>query len=287
MQAKKSNSYMGKATNYELKIRPSKIKLYLNLREIWDYRELFHIFAWRDIKVRYKQTALGVTWAILQPLVSTFIFTIFFGRLAKIPSGVLPYSLFVLCGLVFWNFFSGALNHASNSLVENENIVKKVYFPRLILPLSAIVTSFIDFTISLVMMLIFSFILGYVPSFMFIPILILGIFITAIGAGGIGLFLSSFNVKYRDVRYILPFFIQTMLFLTPVIYPTSMVSNINKYLMAINPMTGVIEAVRITIAGSGNIDWLLLGLSALSAIVFFIVGLIYFRQTEAFFADIV
>ncbi|HCC08697.1 TPA: phosphate ABC transporter permease [Candidatus Woesebacteria bacterium] len=268
-------------------IKPRTNPLAIDFAELWRYRELFVIFAWRDIKVRYKQTFLGGAWAIFQPLVSTFIFTIFFGRLAKIPSGALPYALFVLCGLVFWNFFSGALTHASNSLIENENIVKKVYFPRLILPLSSIITSFIDFGISLVMMLIFAIVLGFIPSLMFIPILIIGILIAGIGAGGLGLFLSAFNVKYRDVRYILPFFIQTMLFLTPVIYPTSIVSNTNKYIMAINPMTGVIEAIRVTIAGTGNIDWILLGLSAASTIFFFIIGLVYFRQTEAFFADIV
>lgn len=268
-------------------IKPRKNLLAINFSEIWRYRELFFIFAWRDIKVRYKQTALGAAWAIFQPLVSTFIFTIFFGRLAKIPSGILPYSLFVLCGLVFWNFFSSALTHASNSLVENENIVKKVYFPRLILPLSAIVTSFIDFLISFVMLLIFTFVLGFIPSPMFILILLIGILIVFISAGGLGLFLSAFNVKYRDVRYILPFFIQTMLFLTPVIYPTSIVSNTNKYIMALNPMTGIIEAVRTTVAGSMSVDWLLLGVSAFSAVVFLVIGLIYFRQTEDFFADIV
>jgi lipopolysaccharide transport system permease protein len=268
-------------------IKPRTSPLSINFAELWRYRELFFIFAWRDIKVRYKQTILGGAWAIFQPLVSTFIFTVFFGRLAKIPSGELPYSLFVLCGLVFWNFFSGALTHASNSLIENENIVKKVYFPRLILPLSSIVTSFIDFGISLIMMLIFSFILGYFPSLMFIPILILGILVTSIGAGGLGLLLSAFNVKYRDVRYILPFFIQTMLFLTPVIYPVSIVSNTNKYIMALNPMTGVIEAFRATISGTASIDWTLFGLSAISAILFLIIGLIYFRQTESHFADIV
>ena len=170
--------------------------------------------------------------------------------------------------LGFLEFFSGALTHASSSLIENENIVKKVYFPRLILPLSSIITSFIDFMISLVMMLIFSFILGFFPSIMFVPILLLGVLVASIGAGGLGLFLSAFNVKYRDVRYILPFFIQTMLFLTPVIYPTAIVSNTNKYIMALNPMTGVIEAIRVTVAGVGNIDWLLLGLSAASAVVF-------------------
>jgi lipopolysaccharide transport system permease protein len=261
--------------------------LVIDFAELWRYRELFVIFAWRDIKVRYKQTALGASWAIFQPLVSTFIFTLFFGQLAKISSGVLPYSLFVLCGLVFWNFFSGCLTRASSSLVENQNIVKKVYFPRLILPMSAIIASSIDFLISLGMLIIFTFVLGYIPSIMFIPVLFLGILITFVGASGLGLFLSAFNVKYRDVRYILPFFIQTMLFLTPVIYPTSIVSVTDKYLMAINPMTGIIEAIRVTVAGSGAIDWLLLGLSALSAIFLFIIGLIYFRQTEAFFADVV
>jgi lipopolysaccharide transport system permease protein len=270
----------------EYHITPPKGLVDINFSELWQYRELFFIFAWRDIKVRYKQTALGVTWAVFQPLLSTFIFTVFFGRLAKIPSGVLPYSLFVLCGLVFWNFFSGALTHASNSLVENENIVKKVYFPKLILPLSAIVTNFIDFAISLAMMLIYTFALGFIPSLMFIPVLILGIIIASVGAGGLGLFLSAFNVRYRDVRYILPFFIQSMLFLTPVIYPTTIVSNTHKYIMAINPMTGVIEAARATLSGV-PIDWLLLGLSALSAAIFLIIGFIYFRQTEAFFADTV
>lgn len=273
--------------SHTITIKPRTNPLAIDFAELWRYRELFFIFAWRDIKVRYKQTLLGAAWAIFQPLLSTFIFTIFFGRLAKISSGTLPYSLFVLCGLVFWNFFSGALTHASNSLIENENIVKKVYFPRLILPLSALITSFIDFGISLVMMLIFSLALGFIPSLMFIPILFIGVLVASIGAGGLGLFLSSFNVKYRDVRYILPFFIQTMLFLTPVIYPVAIVSNTNKYIMALNPMTGVIEAIRITIAGVGSIDWILLGLSSSSAILFFIIGLIYFRQTEAFFADIV
>ncbi len=273
--------------SHTITIKPRTNPLAIDFAELWRYRELFFIFAWRDIKVRYKQTFLGAAWAIFQPLLSTFIFTIFFGRLAKISSGTLPYSLFVLCGLVFWNFFSGALTHASNSLIENENIVKKVYFPRLILPLSAIITSFIDFGISLVMMLIFTFVLGYIPSLLFIPILLIGILVAGIGAGGLGLFLSAFNVKYRDVRYILPFFIQTMLFLTPVIYPVAIVSNTNKYIMAINPMTGVIEAIRVTIAGVGSVDWLLIGLSAASAILFFIIGLIYFRQTETFFSDIV
>lgn len=268
-------------------IRPRSNPLAVNFPELWRYRELFFIFAWRDIKVRYKQTALGAAWAVFQPLTTTFIFTIFFGRLAKIPSGALPYSLFVLCGLVFWNFFSGTLSHASNSLIENENIVKKVYFPRLILPMSSIVSGFVDFGISLLMLLVYLLVLGIIPSILFLPILVLGTVIAAVGAGGLGLFLSAFNVKYRDVRYILPFFIQTMLFLTPVIYPTAIVSNTNKYILALNPMTGVIEAVRASISGVTPVDWVLLGMSALAAVAFFVIGLIYFRHTEAFFADIV
>lgn len=268
-------------------IKPKNNPLTIDIGELIRYRELFYIFAWRDIKVRYKKTALGAAWAVFQPILSTFIFTIFFGKLANIPSGDLPYSLFVLCGLVFWNFFSGALSHASNSMIENENIIKKVYFPRLILPLSSVVTSFIDFLINLVLLLIVTFFIGKIPSLMFIPVLLIGTITAAIGAGGLGMFLSAVNVKYRDVRYILPFFIQTMLFLTPVIYPTAIVRPSNRYIMALNPMTGVIEAIRSTISGTMTIDWILLSLSFASAIVFFIIGLIYFRQTESFFADIV
>lgn len=272
---------------FKITIKPHNNPLRVDFEELWRYRELFAIFAWRDIKIRYKQTFLGAAWVVFQPLTSTFIFTIFFGKLAKIPSGELPYSLFVLCGLVFWNFFSGALNHSANSLIDNENIIKKVYFPRLILPVSAIITNLIDFSISLLLMLLYCFFLGYYPTLVFIPILIIGVMITSVGAAGLGLFLSAFNVKYRDIRYILPFFIQTMLFLTPVIYPVSIVSSTNKYIMAINPMTGVIESIRATISGSGYVDWILLGMSAFFSIVLFIVGIIYFKQTESFFADIV
>lgn len=271
----------------EIVIKPKSKWMFIDLFEIWRYRELFYIFAWRDIKVRYKQTYLGIAWALFQPLVSMVIFTVFFGRLAKIPSGDLPYSLFVLCGLVFWGFFSGALTHASNSLVDNENIIKKIYFPRMILPFSAIITSLIDFAVSLFVFLVFAAILGRLPNLMFIPVLFVGLLVASLGASGLGLFLSSFNVKYRDVRYILPFFVQIMLFLTPVIYPTTIVRESNKYIMALNPMTGVIEAVRSTFSVNMQTDWLLLGLSSLSAVIIFIIGLAYFRKTESFFADIV
>ena len=275
-----------KKENYELKIRPVKSNLFLNVEELWRYRELFYIFAWRDIKVRYKQTVLGIIWALLQPITSMFIFTIFFGKIAQISSDGLPYSLFVLTGLIFWNFFSNTLTHASNSLVENENIIKKIYFPRLILPLSAIATNLIDFGISFILLLLVSLYFGYVPSLLTLIIVPIGIIIASLGAAGIGLFLSAFNVKYRDVRYILPFFIQLLIFLTPVIYPLSIVGHLNRLVIAINPIAGAIESTRKVISGSTIIDYQVLTISLVSSILLFTIGLFYFRATERFFADI-
>lgn len=273
--------------NYTVIIKSSNKGIFFDLPALYRYRELFYVLAWRDIKVRYKQTLLGVAWALMQPLVSMVIFTIFFGRLAKIPSGELPYSLFVLCGLVFWTFFSGSLTHASSSMIDNENIIKKVYFPKMILPLSSIVTSSIDFAINFLLLLIFALFLGFIPSLWILLILPLTIFLTAITAGGLGLFLASFNVKYRDVRYVLPFFIQIMIFVTPVIYPLSMVSQFNQYLLALNPMTSVIELMRVVFTGGSFISLPVFILSTISALTIFIVGIVYFKKTERFFADIV
>jgi lipopolysaccharide transport system permease protein len=278
---------MNQIDNYEVKIGPIKSKVFLNIKELWHYRELFYIFAWRDIKVRYKQTILGVAWALLQPVTSMFIFTVFFGKIARISSDGLPYSLFVLTGLIFWGFFSNALTNAASSLIENEGIIKKIYFPRLILPLSAIMTNLVDFGISFVLLLIVTFYFGYVPSLLALIIIPLGMIITSLGAAGLGLFLSAFNVKYRDVRYILPFFIQLLIFLTPVIYPLSIVGHINRLLVAINPMAGVIESARKVITGSIFIDYQVLVISLVSSILIFIAGLYYFRSTEKFFADII
>ena len=278
---------MNQTDGYKIIIRPIRTNIFLNINELWRYRELFYIFAWRDIKVRYKQTILGIAWALLQPITSMFIFTIFFGKLAKIPSDGLPYSLFVLVGLVFWGFFSGTLTHASNSLVENEGIIKKTYFPRLILPLSAIATGLVDFGISFILLLSIAFYFGHVPSLLSLVIIPLGLVISSLGAAGLGLFLAAFNVKYRDVRYILPFFIQTLIFLTPVIYPLSIVGLSNRLVIAINPIAGVIESARKVISGSTIIDYQVLAISAVSSILLFIIGLYYFRSTERFFADII
>lgn len=276
-----------KVNNFEIIIKPKNSNLFLDIPEIIRYHELLYIFAWRDIKVRYKQTILGVLWAILQPLLTMVVFTIFFGNLAKIPSGGLPYSLFVLCGLVFWIFFSNSLTHASNSMVENENIIKKIYFPRIILPLSSVVTSGIDFVINFFILIIFATALGFAPNPWLILAVFLGVIMIAFTAGGMGLFLSSFNVKYRDVRYILPFFIQILMFLTPVIYSINIIAPAKRYIMALNPMTSVIETVRLNFIGGGLLDIRLILISLVSSILIFLFGLWYFRRTESYFADIV
>lgn len=268
-------------------IKPKSRLFLLNFHELWRFRELFYIFAWRDIKVRYKQTVLGVLWVIFQPLATMFIFTFLFSRVFAISSMSLPYPLFILCGLVFWNFFSNSLIHASDSLLENENIIKKVYFPKIILPLSAMVTGFVDFIINLVLLLFITFIFGFVPSVLSLFIIPLGVLITALVAAGLGLLFSSLNVKYRDVRYILPFFTQLILFVSPVIYPISILSSQNKIFLAINPLTGVVESVRTVVSGSNETDFLLLGISFTSAVILFVVGLSVFSATERFFADII
>jgi lipopolysaccharide transport system permease protein len=277
---------IGNNMPYSTVIKPKPKWMLFDFKEIWHYRELFLIFAWRDIKVRYKQTILGVGWALLQPVFSMFVFTIFFGNFAKIPSGELPYPLFVLIGLVFWNFFSGILSRASNSLIENEAIVKKVYFPREILPLSTVGANLLDFLISLVLLFISCLYYRLMPDSYVWLVIVMGVIIGVLGAGGLGLYLSAFNVKYRDVRYALPFFLQMMIFLTPVIYPTNIMRPSFRYIIALNPMTGVINAARTVFAGGSNIDWLTMGISAAAAIIYFIIGLYYFRSTERFFADL-
>ena len=267
-------------------IKPQDTMFKIPIKELWDYRQLFFIFAWRDIKVRYKQTFLGVAWALIQPVVSTFIFTLFFGQLAKIPSGDLPYPLFVIIGLVFWGFFSNSLNTASNSLVASEHIIKKIYFPRIILPLATIVTGMIDFMISFALVIILGFYYGYVPRIIDLPIIVGVVFFTSIAAGGIGLFFAALNVKYRDVRYVLPFIFQTLMFLTPVIYSLEIGSPSNQLIMAINPMTTVIEIVRHVFAGNTVLNPLPILISLVSTCFFIVIGIWYFNKTEKLFADL-
>jgi lipopolysaccharide transport system permease protein len=268
-------------------IRPKDSLFFINLKELWFYRELFAIFAWRDFKVRYKQTFLGIAWAVFQPLVSMIVFTVFFGNLAKIPSGNLPYPLFVLIGLVFWTLFSNGLTHASNSLVENENIIKKVYLPKIALPLSSVLTVSVDFLINLVMLLIVALFYQRVPPLITIVLLPYVFVITILTTSGLGLFLSAVNVKYRDVRYILPFFIQILIFLTPVIYPTSIITKSHRLIYALNPLVGVIESVRAIFSTTVDLNLPVLGISTLAAGFCFLFGLYFFNKTERFFADII
>ncbi|MBI4008802.1 ABC transporter permease [Candidatus Roizmanbacteria bacterium] len=276
-----------KISNNEIIIRPKKIFSIRDIQEIWTYRDLLYTFIWRDIKVRYKQTLLGIAWVILQPIVSMVIFTVLFGNLAKVPSGNLPYSLFVLCGLVFWQFFAGSISGASDSMISNEAIIQKVYFPKIILPLVSVVTNFVDFMINFTILLLYASVIGYYPNWHALIIIPVAIFISVITASGVGLLLSSMNVKYRDVRYILPFFIQILLFLTPVIYPLSIVSDRNKYLMALNPMTSVIESVRLMFVEGYIMSINLFLVSFLSALFIFFFGVGFFYKTQRFFADII
>ena len=267
-------------------IQPKNKWQLIDLAEVWRFRDLFFIFTWRDITVRYKQTMLGVIWVVFQPLLTTLIFTVFFGNLAKIPSDNMPYALFVLCGLVYWNYFSGILTHASSSFVENESIITKTYFPKIILPLSSILTNSVDFSINVILLIIACFIFRVNPSVSSLYILPICWFITSITAAGAGLFLASLNVKFRDVRYILPFFIQLLLFVSPVIYPVSIMRPSNRMLIALNPMTGVIGAVRSVLSGSSEVGYSLLIISFVISMLIFFIGLVYFNKTERFFADI-
>jgi lipopolysaccharide transport system permease protein len=271
----------------ELIIKPKEGWVGAGLKELWEYRELVFFFVWRDIIIRYKQTVLGVLWVIFQPLVTMIIFSIFFGKFAKMPSEGIPYPVFVYVGLLFWNYFSLSLSKAAESIIANESVIQKVYFPRLIIPISSSLTPLVDFCVTSVILGFLMLYYGYVPSLKGIAYVPLLLVITFFSVVGIGCFVTSINVKYRDVRYIMPFFIQILLFLTPVIYPVSIATGKFKYLFAINPMSGVIETARAVILQTGSFDWRLFALSILSAAVFFVIGIMYFRKVERFFSDFI
>jgi lipopolysaccharide transport system permease protein len=267
-------------------IRPKKTCSFKDIQELWKYRELIYFFSWKDIKIRYKQTFIGGFWAIFQPFITMVVFTVFFGKLAGIPSDNVPYPIFVYVGLLFWQFFSSALSDTSGTLVSNQSIITKVYFPRLILPISAVVTKFLDFVIASIILVGMMFYYGYTPSLegvLLIPVLLIITFFTSTG---LGLFLAAVNVKYRDVRYALPFFIQLLLFVTPVIYPASIAGKYS-WILALNPMTGVIQVARAGLLHTAPINWLLLLLSFIACVVLMIIGIAYFKIVERYFADII
>ncbi|MBT4208223.1 ABC transporter permease [Candidatus Woesearchaeota archaeon] len=267
-------------------IKPKKTFSLSDFKEVWQYRELAYFFAWKDLKVRYKQTFVGVAWAVFQPFIAMVVFSVFFGGFLEVPSDGIPYPIFVYSGLLFWQFFSSALSDTSASLVGNASLITKVYFPRLILPIAGVVIKFVDFLIGAVILAGLMVYYGFIPDpiiFAVLPLLLLITFAAAIGGG---LFLSAINVKYRDVRYVLPYFIQMLLFVTPVIYPASIAGKWS-FLLALNPMTGVIKASRAALFGSAPINWELLFISLISVFVLLIVGIIFFKKTERYFADVV
>lgn len=267
-------------------IRPKKTFSLRDLQEVWHYKELLYFFTWRDFKVRYKQTAIGVLWAVFQPFMTMVVFTIFFGGLLKVPSDGVPYPIFVYTGLLFWQFFSTALSDTSNVLVSNQSIITKVYFPRLILPLASVATKFVDFLIASIILVGMMAYYGYMPhlsGFLILPLLLIITFMASVGGG---LFLAAVNVKYRDVRYALPFFIQILMFVTPVIYPASIAGKYS-WILALNPMTGVIQAARAALLGTTSINWILIADSFLACAVLLVIGVVYFKKVERYFADII
>ena len=271
-----------------IRIAPSKGWVSLRLDELWEYRELLYFLVWRDIKVRYKQTALGATWAILQPLLTMVVFSLFFGRLAKIPSDGVPYPIFSFAALVPWTFFAFGLAQSSSSLVTSQNLIKKVYFPRLVIPIANVLAGAVDcalaFGILLVMMLFY----GIVPTInvVWIPMFVLLTLVTSLG---VGFWLSALNVEYRDVKYIIPFLTQFWMFATPIAYPSSLLDKypVWKTLYGLNPMVGVVEGFRWALLGTKTQPGLMILVSSLAALALLVGGAFYFRRMEKTFADIV
>lgn len=267
-------------------VRPSKGWMPINLRELWEYRELLFFLVWRDIKVRYKQTAFGAVWAILQPFLTMVVFSIFFGRLAGVPSDGIPYPVFTFTALLPWQLFSYALIESSNSLVANERLITKVYFPRLVIPLSAVLAGLVDFSIAFGVLVVMMLFWGIVPTVAIftLPFFILLVIATALA---VGLWLSALNVQYRDVRYMLPFLSQFWLFATPIAYPSSLIPEPWRALYGLNPMAGVVEGFRWALLGTTSNTTSLLIVSMVIVTVLLVSGLAYFRRMERTFADIV
>jgi lipopolysaccharide transport system permease protein len=256
-----------------------------HLSELWEYRDLLYFLVWRDIKVRYKQTALGAAWAILQPVLATVVFSIFFGRLAKVPSNGVPYPVFAYAALLPWQLFAFCMAESSTSLVNNQNLIKKVYFPRLVIPLATALAGVVDFGVSFIVLLILLFSYGIIPSVVSLALLPVLLLFTIAAALSVGLWLSALNVQFRDVRYTLPFLVQIWMFATPVVYSSSLIPEKWRPIYGINPMAGVVEGFRWALLGSatgvGTQVWVSVGV----VVLLLTGGLIYFRHMEATFAD--
>jgi lipopolysaccharide transport system permease protein len=269
-----------------LRIAPSKGWVSLQLRELWEYRELLYFFIWRDIKVRYKQTVLGAAWAIIQPFLTMVVFSLFFGWLAKVPSDGIPYPVFSYAALVPWVFFANGLTQASNSLVGSANLVRKVYFPRLMLPISSVVSGIVDFVLAFTVLLGMMLYYGVIPTLnvLWLPLFVLLALVTSLAAG---IWLSAINVQYRDVRYVVPFLTQLWLFATPIAYPSSLLPEPWRILYALNPTVGVVEGFRWALLGTTQRPGAMIIVSTLMALAFLLVATFHFRRMEKTFADIV
>lgn len=266
-------------------IKPAHGLAALNLRDLWTYRELVYFMIWRDLKVRYKQTALGAAWAILQPLLTMLVFTFLFGNIAKLGSDGVPYPLFAYTALLPWGLFATALNSASRSLTSNHNMITKTYFPRLVLPMASVLGGLVDFAIAFVILIGLMIYFGITPGWNALWALPLFTLLSIVTALGVALWLSAINVQYRDVGYALPFISQFWMFLTPIAYSSSVVSEKWQFVYALNPMAGVVNGFRWALLGSGNPPDILVAVSAVIALVILFTGLIYFRNMERTFAD--
>ena len=267
-------------------VKPSKGWISLKLGELWEYKELLYFLAWRDIKVRYKQTVLGAAWAIVQPFFTMVVFSLFFGKLAKVPSDGIPYPIFAYAALVPWTFFANGLNQSSNSLVGSANLIKKVYFPRLVVPIASVISGVFDFILAFLVLLGMMLYYGIFPkaNIVWLPFLLLLTLTTSLG---VGLWLSALNVQFRDVRYTVPFLTQFWLFATPIAYPSSLLSQPWRTLYGINPMVGVVEGFRWALLGTDTAPGPIMIVSSLVALALLIGGAYYFRRLEKSFADVV
>jgi lipopolysaccharide transport system permease protein len=269
-----------------LVIQPSRGWVSLRLGELWEYRELLYFLVWRDVKVRYKQTALGAAWAIIQPFFTMVVFSIFFGRLAKIPSDGVPYPIFSYAALVPWTFFSNGLTQSSNSLVGSANLITKVYFPRLTIPIATVLSGIVDFLLAFVVLLGMMLYYGVLPTVnvLWLPLFLLLALVTSLG---VGLWLSALNVEYRDVRYVVPFLTQFWLFATPIAYPSSLLAEPWRTVYGLNPMVGVVEGFRWALLGTDTAPGPIIAVSSAAALLILVGGAFYFRRMEKTFADVV